>query len=43
MATHITKVAEKNGVKTIIKKVEECTLEDLAKANRIVVGAPNLL
>ena len=40
MATHITKGADKNGVKTIIKKVEECTLEDLAKANGIVVGSP---
>ena len=40
MAIHITKGAEKTGVKTIIKKVEECTLEDLAKANGIVVGSP---
>ena len=40
MATHIVKGAKKTGIKTILKKVEELTLNDLAKADGIVVGSP---
>jgi len=40
MALHIARGAEKAGVNPILKKVEDCTLNDLAEADGIAVGSP---
>ena len=40
MASHIARGAEKAGVNAILKKVEDCTLYDLAEADGIAVGSP---
>ena len=40
MASHIAKGAENEGVNTILKKVEKCTMHDLAKVDSIAVGSP---
>jgi NAD(P)H dehydrogenase (quinone) len=40
MATHIARGAETAGVNAILKKVEDCTLNDLAEADGIAVGSP---
>jgi NAD(P)H dehydrogenase (quinone) len=40
MATHIARGAETAGVNAILKKVENCTLNDLAEADGIAVGSP---
>ena len=40
MASHIARGAEKAGVNAILKKVEDCTLNDLADADGIAVGSP---
>ncbi len=40
MASHIAKGAEKAGANAILKKVEDCTLNDLAEADGIAVGSP---
>ena len=40
MASHIARGAEKAGVNAILKKVEDCTLNDLAEADGIAVGSP---
>ncbi len=40
MADQIAKGAEKAGVNAILKKVEDCTLEDLVGANGLAVGSP---
>jgi multimeric flavodoxin WrbA len=40
MASQITRGAEKAGVNAILKKVEDCTLNDLAEADGIAVGSP---
>ena len=40
MAIQIAKGAESAGVKAILKKVEECTLDDLVKADGLIVGSP---
>ena len=40
MASHIARGAEKAGVNAILKKVEDCTLHDLAEADGIAVGSP---
>jgi multimeric flavodoxin WrbA len=40
MASQIAGGAKVAGVKTILKKVEDCTLNDLAEADGIAVGSP---
>jgi len=40
MAEAIGKGAESQGVKVEIKRVEDCSLNDLAEANGIVIGSP---
>jgi len=40
MAEMIAKGAEKSGVTVNVKRVEECTLDDLAEADGIVIGSP---
>jgi NAD(P)H dehydrogenase (quinone) len=40
MATHIARGAETAGVNVIVKKVEDCTLNDLVEADGIAVGSP---
>jgi multimeric flavodoxin WrbA len=40
MASNIAEGAEKAGVNAILKKVENCTLNDLAEADGIAVGSP---
>jgi multimeric flavodoxin WrbA len=40
MAAHIAKGAEKEGANAILKKVEDCTLNDLAQADGLAVGSP---
>ena len=40
MASQIARGAEKAGVNAILKKVEDCTLKDLAEADGIAVGSP---
>jgi NAD(P)H dehydrogenase (quinone) len=40
MASHIARGAETAGVKAILKKVEDCTINDLAQADGIAVGSP---
>ena len=40
MASQIARGAEKAGVNAILKKVEDCTLNDLAEADGIAVGSP---
>ena len=40
MATHIARGAETAGVNAILKKVEDCTLNDLVEADGIAVGSP---
>jgi multimeric flavodoxin WrbA len=40
MASHIARGAEKAGVNAILKKVEDCTLHDLAEADGVAVGSP---
>jgi multimeric flavodoxin WrbA len=40
MATHIARGAETAGANAILKKVEDCTLNDLAEADGIAVGSP---
>ena len=40
MASHIARGAETAGVNAILKKVEDCTLNDLAEADGISVGSP---
>jgi NAD(P)H dehydrogenase (quinone) len=40
MASNIARGAEKEGVNAISKKVTDCTLNDLALADGIVVGSP---
>jgi NAD(P)H dehydrogenase (quinone) len=40
MASDIARGAEKAGVNVILKKVEDCTLNDLAEADGIAVGSP---
>ena len=40
MATNIARGAETAGVNAVLKKVENCTLNDLAEADGIAVGSP---
>jgi len=40
MASQISKGAETAGVNAILKKVEDCTLDDLIEADGIAVGSP---
>jgi multimeric flavodoxin WrbA len=40
MASNIATGVEQSGVNTILKNVEDCTLNDLAEADGIVVGSP---
>lgn len=40
MAEEIGKGAEQSGVKVEIKRVEKCSLNDLAEADGIVIGSP---
>jgi NAD(P)H dehydrogenase (quinone) len=40
MASHIARGAETGGVNAILKKVEDCTLNDLVEADGIAVGSP---
>ena len=40
MASQIAKGAENAGVNAILKKVEDCTHNDLAEADGIAVGSP---
>jgi hypothetical protein len=40
MASQIARGAETLGVNAILKKVEDCTLNDLAEADGIAVGSP---
>ena len=40
MASQIARGAEAMGSNAILKKVEDCTLEDLAKADGLAVGSP---
>jgi NAD(P)H dehydrogenase (quinone) len=40
MASHIARGAETAGVNAILKKVEDCTINDLAQADGIAVGSP---
>ena len=40
MASHVSRGAEKAGVKVILKKVEDCTINDLTEADGIAVGSP---
>ena len=40
MASQIAKGAEATGANAILKKVEGCTLDDLAKADGLAVGSP---
>jgi flavodoxin len=40
MALQLANGAEKAGVNAILKKVEDCTLDDLAEADGIAVGSP---
>jgi multimeric flavodoxin WrbA len=40
MAAHIARGAEKAGVNAILKEVEDCTLNDLAKADGLAIGSP---
>ena len=40
MASLIARGAEKAGVNAVLKKVEDCTLNDLAEADGIAVGSP---
>jgi len=40
MAEEIAKGAKKAGVKVVVKEVEECNIEDLVKADGIVIGSP---
>ena len=39
MAQHIAKGAENEGINTILKKVEKCTIHDLTKVDSIAVGS----
>ena len=40
MASSIARGAEKEGVNAILKKVADCTLNDLAEADGLAVGSP---
>ena len=40
MASQISKGAENAGVNATLKKVEDCTLDDLVNADGIAVGSP---
>jgi len=40
MASHIARGAEKPGLSAILKKADDCTLNDLAEADGIAVGSP---
>ena len=40
MASQITAGVQAAGANTILKKVEDCTLDDLAKADGLAVGTP---
>ena len=40
MASQIAKGAENEGINAVLRKVEECTLNDLAKADGLAVGSP---
>ena len=40
MASNIAKGVEKEGVKAILKKVDDCTLSDLAIADGLAIGCP---
>ena len=40
MASQISKGAKNAGVNAILKKVEDCTLDDLIEADGIAVGSP---
>ena len=40
MATKVAKGAETAGVNVVLKKTEDCTLNDLAKADGLAVGSP---
>jgi multimeric flavodoxin WrbA len=40
MAANIARGAEKAGVNAILKKVEDCKLNDLAEADGLAVGSP---
>ena len=40
MANQIVKGAETAGMNAILKKVEDCTLDDLAGADGLAVGSP---
>ena len=40
MACEIAKGAEKEGLDVILKKVEECTLNDLLEADGLAIGSP---
>lgn len=40
MASQIAKGVEKAGVNAVLKKVEDCTLNDLAEADGLAVGSP---
>ena len=40
MASQISRGAENAGVNAILKKVEDCTLDDLINADGIAVGSP---
>ena len=40
MASTIAKGARKEGAKAILKKVDNCALEDLAIADRLALGCP---
>jgi NAD(P)H dehydrogenase (quinone) len=42
MASHMARGVEKEGTKAIMKKLEDCTLNDLAEADGIAVGSPIL-
>lgn len=40
MASEIAKGAEKEGVNSILRKVDDCTISDLALADGLAVGCP---
>jgi len=40
MASQIAAGAANNGAMTILKRVENCTLDDLARADGLAVGSP---
>jgi multimeric flavodoxin WrbA len=40
MAAQLARGAETSGVRAILKKVEDCTLNDLAEADGLAVGSP---